>query len=77
MKHEKPPVSFSEMGREVGWKEEGLIPDPRLLLHAVSFSKSLGLPGVDLCSGFYRKYHSQSRKKNLLRLLSLNENLCA
>ena len=30
-----------------------------------------------LCSSFYRKYHSQSRKKNLLRLLSLNENLWA
>ena len=25
MKYEKPPVSFSEMGRIVGWKQEGLL----------------------------------------------------
>lgn len=35
MKYEKPPVSFSEMGRVVGWKQEGLIPNPHLLLYAM------------------------------------------
>ena len=26
MKYEKPPVSFSEMGRVAGWKQEGPMP---------------------------------------------------
>ena len=35
MKYEKPPVSFSEMGRIVGWKQEGPI---SYLIHVCCFT---------------------------------------
>lgn len=60
MKNGKPPVSYSGMGRAVGWKQGDLVSKPTpASVRCVSFHKSLGLPGLYLFLSFYRKCYSQ------------------